>query len=112
MDSIRKWKEYSNQNSFITEFDTIINQYSHDNEIRTSKVEEFLISAAKKAGVIKTIQNKIQKNPNRWAKHLAPWFEDSCKEARQQYRQLKRVHRKKHVLVKTAYQEYKTICKK
>ena len=54
--------------------------------MRTTKIEEFLIKEAQKAGVIKTFVNKIQKNPNRWAKHLAPWFGDSCKEAKRNYR--------------------------
>ena len=57
-----------------------------DNNLRTSKVEEFLIAEAQKAGVLKTHPLKIQKNPNRWAKHLAPWFDDTCKEAKQRYR--------------------------
>jgi hypothetical protein len=39
-------------------------------------VEEFLIAEAKDAGVLKSINTKIQKNPNRWAKHMAPWFEE------------------------------------
>jgi hypothetical protein len=56
--------------------------YVHDNELRTTKIEEFLIREALEAGVVKTFVSKIQKNPNRWAKQLAPWFDTSCKEAR------------------------------
>jgi hypothetical protein len=56
--------------------------YAHDNELRTAKIEDFLIREAQEAGVVKTSVSKIQKNPNRWAKHLAPWFDTSCKEAR------------------------------
>jgi len=76
MENIYKWKEHSNQNRFKAEFNSIIALYSHDNEMRTSKVEEFIISEAQQAGVIKTIKDKLQKNPNRWTKHLAPWFEE------------------------------------
>ena len=35
-----------------------------------------MIREAQQAGVIKTIRDKFQKNPNRWTKHLAPWFEE------------------------------------
>jgi hypothetical protein len=80
--------------------------------LRTRKIEEYIIAEAKKAGVIKAVPVKIQKNPNRWAKHLAPWFEEQCKTARQKYRRLKRAHGKKHAVVKAAYHEYKTTCKK
>ena len=82
MDSITKWKEHSNEASFVEEFDNITRQFSYDNEMRTCKIEEYLIQEAKKAGVIKVIPIKMQKNPNRWAKHLAPWFGEQCKAAR------------------------------
>ena len=112
MDSINKWKLHSNSTSFTQAFDAITSQYKNDNNLRTIKIEEFLLQEAKKAGVVRTFVTKIQKNPNRWAKHLAPWFEESCKEAKQQYRQLKRNKGKKHPLVRAAYQEYKNKCRK
>ena len=43
---------------------------------------------------------------------MAPWFEEQCKEAKYNYKQLKRTHGKKQAIVKEAYKEYKTICKK
>jgi hypothetical protein len=43
---------------------------------------------------------------------MAPWFEESCKEARKKYRELKRAHGKKHAVVRAAFVEYKTTCKK
>jgi hypothetical protein len=44
--------------------------------LQTRRIEEYFIAEAKKAGVIKAVPVKVQKNPNRWAKHLAPWFEE------------------------------------
>lgn len=62
--------------------DTITNKYKQDNELRTRKMEEFIIEQAKQAGVINIRLQKVQRNPNRWAKHLAPWFGDICRDAR------------------------------
>ena len=73
---------HSNTHTFTQVFDAITEMYVHDNELRTTKIEEFLIREALEAGVVKTFVSKIQKNPNRWAKQLAPWFDTSCKEAR------------------------------
>jgi hypothetical protein len=71
--------------------------------LRTAKIEEYLIAEAVKAGVVRTIQIKLQKNPNRWAKHLAPWYGETCREAKIKYRQLKRVHGRKHEVVRAAF---------
>jgi hypothetical protein len=59
------------------------------------KVEEFLIAEAIQAGVVKVKRKKIQRNPNRWAKHLAPWYGDNCRIARQNYKRTKRTFGKK-----------------
>jgi hypothetical protein len=32
------------------------------------------------------IKTKVQKNPNKWEKHMAPWFEEQCKGTRLKYR--------------------------
>ena len=82
MDSITKWKDHSNKSNFTQGFDAITREYSNDNERRTIKIEEYLIQEAIEAGVIKAIPIKMQKNPNRWAKHLAPWFGEECKAAK------------------------------
>ncbi len=77
--------------------------YAHDNELRTAKIEDFLIREAQEAGVVKTSVSKIQKNPNRWAKHLAPWFDTSCKKAKVKYKQIKRKKGKRHPETYAAY---------
>ena len=75
-------------------------------------MEEFFIDHALQAGVIKAKKRKLQSNPNRWAKHLAPWFNEACKEAKYYYRQQKSIYGKKHTLVREAYQTYKITCRK
>jgi hypothetical protein len=54
MNSITKWKIHSNTSNFTQQFEEITTGYSDNNELRTIKLEEFLIAEAKKAGVIKT----------------------------------------------------------
>jgi DNA transposition AAA+ family ATPase len=75
-------------------------------------VEKFLISEAMEAGVIQAIQTKYHKNPNRWAKHMAPWFNAVCREARREYKAVKREHGKKHTRTREAYQHFKKVCKR
>jgi hypothetical protein len=53
------------------------------------KIEEFLIAEAKIAGVIRSQKQTLNHNPNRWAKHLAPWFEETCRKARADYKYTK-----------------------
>ena len=64
-----------------------------------------------KAGVVKAIQIKQYKNPNRWAKHLAPWFNMICKDARRTYKELKRQYGKKHGKTRAAYKTFRKTCK-
>jgi hypothetical protein len=59
----------------------------------------------------KTIK-KNNINPNRWAKHLAPWFEESCREAKKEYKKTKRRHGKNHAHTKTAYTKFKESCRR
>jgi hypothetical protein len=86
MTSAYKWKAHTSTEKFATEFDQITKDFAKDNELRTKKVEDFLIAEAKKAGVVKSTRDRIHKNPNRWAKHLAPWFDEACKQTKYTYR--------------------------
>jgi hypothetical protein len=52
----------------------VCEQYKEDNETRSTKIEEFLIEQALAAGVARRKITRIAANPNRWAKHLAPWY--------------------------------------
>ena len=90
MTSVRKWKEHTSTDHFATKFDEITSANTDDNEKRTQRVEEFLIEEAIIAGVVQAKTMRQSKNPNRWAKHLAPWFNESCKVAKTEYRKLKR----------------------
>jgi hypothetical protein len=62
------------------------------------------------AGVVKATVIKQSKNPNRWAKHLAPWFNEACKEAKRAYRIQKRTYGKRDVRTKRAYRKFRQTC--
>lgn len=66
MNSANKWKAHTSTTEFATAFNKITNDYAHDNELRTHMIESFLINEAKKAEVIKSTRNRVQKNTNRW----------------------------------------------
>ncbi len=51
------------------------------------QIEEFLIDQAIEIGVARRKTTRIAANPNRWAKHLAPWYNDQCREAKRAYKQ-------------------------
>ena len=45
-------------------------------------VEEYLLKEAVAAGVVKEIRISHPRNPNKWGKTLAPWFNEICREAK------------------------------
>ena len=49
-------------------------KYKDDNDLRATKIENFLLVEAEKAGVLSTHHINTSRNPNKWDKHLAPWF--------------------------------------
>jgi hypothetical protein len=63
-----KWKEHTSTDNFAAAFQNIMDKYSADNEERAGKIEEFMITEAQKAGVIKSSKIRSYKNPNRWDK--------------------------------------------
>ena len=112
MDSAKIWKAHTSTNTFAEKFDQISEEYKNENDIRASKIEQFIIAEAKVAGVIKSSRDKQQKNPNRWSKHLAPWFDESCREDKKEYKIKKRRHGKMHAETKIAYAKFKESCRK
>ena len=54
------------------------------NDERATAVEEFLLQEAVSAGVVKEIKITVPKNPNKWGKTLAPWYNKTCREAKRE----------------------------
>lgn len=87
-------------------------EHIHDNDSRAEAIEALLISEAIKAGVVAVKPHRQHKNPNKWAKHMAPWFNENCRTARAGYRAAARAHGNHHVSTKTALQNFLQCCRK
>jgi hypothetical protein len=103
MESARKWKEHTATQEFAGAFRNVCEQYHEDNETRSTQIEEFLIERALAIGVARRKITRITANPNRWAKHLAPWYNDQCREAKREYKECKKRKGKKHGDTLAAY---------
>ena len=84
----------------------ILNDYKDNNDERSRKVEIFLIEEATDAGVLKATTRRTSTNPNKWEKHLAPWFTERCKTARTQYRAALKNNGKTHAHTQHALKRY------
>ena len=65
-----------------------------------------MIAEAVRAGVLKVTPPRSHKNPNKWAKHLAPWFNEQCRQARATYRAASRAQGNHHASATSALQCY------
>jgi hypothetical protein len=83
--SAAQWAAHTSTEAFTEAFKAIAIKYAADNNARTAKIEEFLLTEAEIAGVITVQIKRKPKNPNKWAKHLAPWYDAQCKIARARY---------------------------
>ena len=86
MNSAKVWKAHTSTDQFAAKFLEITMDHAANNDRKTEIVEEFLLAEAITAGVVKAIEIRPRKNPNRWAKHLAPWYNELCREAKREYR--------------------------
>jgi hypothetical protein len=68
MHSANIWKAHTSTDQFATRFKEITDECRDDNELKTTRVEDFLLTEAIAAGVVKAIETRTAKNPNRWAK--------------------------------------------
>jgi hypothetical protein len=62
----------------------LVQDTTRNNEDRAAAVEQFLLQEAVGAGVVKEIKITQPKNPNKWGKTLAPWFTETCREAKRE----------------------------
>jgi hypothetical protein len=67
---------------FLKDFEDIETEFAEDNDRRAEKIEEFLIAEAVKAEVMTKKTITANKNPNKWEKNLAPWYNEECREAK------------------------------
>jgi hypothetical protein len=109
--SAMKWKAHTSTQEFADAFRATTAEFANNNDKRAAAIETFMLEEATKAGVIKVTPPRSQKNPNKWAKHLAPWFNENCRNAREAYRATYRAQGKKHASATSALQSYIQCCR-
>ena len=73
--SANVWKAVTSTEEFALAFRAIIEDTSISNDDRSARAEQFLLDQATAAGVVEvTTTHREFTNPNKWDKHLAPWF--------------------------------------
>jgi hypothetical protein len=73
--SANVWKAVTSTEEFALTFRAIIEDTSISNDDRSARAEQFLLDQATAAGVVEvTTTHREFTNPNKWDKHLAPWF--------------------------------------
>jgi hypothetical protein len=102
--SAKKWEAHTSSPKFAAAFTAIQTKYAQDNDVRTKKIEEFLLTEATAAGVVTVTHKKKAKNPNKWAKHFAPWFNTSCHKARTNYREAVKPNGRMHAHTVSRFQ--------
>ena len=69
------WQEVTSTEEFAAAFRAIVEDDSISNDDRSMRAEQFLLDQATAAGVVEvTSTHREFTNPNKWDKHLAPWF--------------------------------------
>ena len=84
------WTDYTNNTNFKSKFAALVYDVSISNDTRAEQVETFLVEEAVSIGVVRKIEMRAPKNPNKWGKTLAPWFNEECRLARRTVSQLRR----------------------
>jgi hypothetical protein len=69
-----------------------------------------LLDQAIEIGVVKKITITPPKNPNKWGKALAPWFNEQCREAKRELARTKREYGKGDPRVDVATRNYYKVC--
>jgi hypothetical protein len=100
--SATKWTSHTSSPEFAAAFKATAAKFADDNDARAAEIEAFLLEEASKAGVVKVIPKRPNRNPNKWAKHLAPWFNEHCRSARDAYRAEVRARGKHHASATSA----------
>jgi hypothetical protein len=110
--SAKTWTEFSSTDDFAAGFMAIIDDATMTNDTRAARVEDYLLEQATKAGVLDTSSTRRSfLNPNKWNKHLAPWFNPKCAEARHLFKGASRRFGKRHVKTLRALQAFLKCCK-
>jgi hypothetical protein len=95
---------------FISGLQEIIRNTNNSNDLRAAAVEEYILQQAVKAQVVKEIKITIPKNPNKWGKTLAPWFNEECREAKKLLSEARKLYGKGDERVIQAIKKFHKVC--
>jgi hypothetical protein len=108
--SARTWRAHTATMEFTAAFKDIEHRFAHDNDIRAEQIEEFMIAEAVATGVMTKKAVRVNKNPNKWEKHMAPWYTAECKAAKQKYVRCRKAHGSASPPARQAFKEYRRCC--
>lgn len=74
-----RWRQHTDTAAFREAMRVIVEDPNLSNEARTTAMENFLLEEGQEAGVVTKRKLQPPLNPNRWGKHLAPWFNVACR---------------------------------
>ena len=104
--SANAWLEFTQRPAFVEGLQNLVNDAGKNNEDRAAAVEEFVLQQAVTAGVVKKIATTRPKNPNKWGKTLAPWFNEECREAKKGLAEARRMYGKGDAHIVDALRKY------
>jgi hypothetical protein len=90
----------------------LVDNTTMGNDERAAAVEALLLQEAVRAQVVKEIKITAPKNPNKWGKTLAPWFTETCREAKREMARTRRECSKEDPRSKEATRAYLRTCSK
>ena len=108
---IARWVEHTGQEGFRRGMAAIAECRTMTNEERSTEMERFLLREGQVAGVVSETTVRTPTNPNRWGKHLAPWFEAECHAAKKKYKTTCKTRGKGDEQAKIELKEYQKTCK-
>lgn len=82
------------------------------NDDRAARVEQFILNEAVLAGVVRRVEITHPKNPNKWGKCLAPWFNEECRAAKKELAMAKRVYGRGDSYTMKVARTYYKVCMK
>ena len=108
--SAQTWRAHTATAEFQEKFEDVEKLYANNNDMRAQKIEEFLINEAVKTGVVTRKIIKESANPNKWEKHMAPWYNEECKEAKQNCYNTRKKYGRNSPPARIKYKQYKQCC--
>ena len=109
---IARWKEHSDSPQFLARMQEITGNPALSNSQRSEAMEQLLLDEGESAGVIVRKKKQVARNPNKIGKHLAPWFGEECREAKNSFRNRCKEGGRDSLEAREAFRLFKKTCKR